>query len=135
MRNAITNTQLAVIDFWGQYGIPVYEQGQANVMVSGRLEPAPFPYITYSFSIGEYGANDISTAQVWTRSTGNAQLFEILEKISEAIPVAQWTRIPVRNGQGMITVRRSAPFIQPYAQEDPMFRVRLVSLEVVSYVM
>lgn len=135
MSNAITNTQLAIIDFWSQFGVPVYEQGQANVIVAGRLEPAPFPYITYSFSTGRYGEGDISTAQVWTRSTGNAQLFGIIEQIAAAIPNEGGINIPVGDGQGVITLWRSNPFIQPYPQEDPMFRVRLVSVQIRNYVL
>lgn len=134
MSNAITNTQLAIIKFWSQFGVPVYEQGQANVSSGSGMIPAPMPYITYSFPITGYGTNDIANAQVWTRQTGNSQLFGIVDKIADRIPSEGGINIPVGNGQGIVVLRRSSPFINPYPQDDPMLRVRVITVHIVNYV-
>lgn len=147
MPNIISNTWLSILKFWSQFGLDVYEQGDANTMDSpNRPAAANMPYITINVPFGDYFQNDLMTAQVWTRSSNNAQLFAALDKIEAAIPPQSGTKLMIydydpntgiKNSNkpiGAYAIYRSTPFINLYPQDDPIIRVRIVTVIVRNYV-
>lgn len=52
-----------------------------------------YPRITYSYAVGDFFVNTLTTMQIWDWGHNSARLFEVCDRIAEAIPVESGTSI------------------------------------------
>lgn len=85
----------AVETAWKQW----FSQFAPHVFTEGELVQDPtntlYPRITFSYSMADFFVNTMTTFQVWTWSHNNAQLWEVCNKITEAVPVESGTGITI----------------------------------------
>lgn len=74
-----------------------FEQFTPYVYTDGQFIDDPtnilFPRITYSYSISDTFQNTLTTFQVWDWSFNDSRIWEICNKIAEAVPVEVGTEI------------------------------------------
>lgn len=74
-----------------------FEKFAPYVFTEGELVEDPsntlYPRITFSYQMGDFAVNTITSFQVWTWSHNNSQLWEVCNKISEYVPVLAGTKI------------------------------------------
>lgn len=80
---------------WKQF----FSQFAPYVFTEGELIQDPnnilYPRITFSYSMGDFFDNTITTFQVWDWSHNNSGLWAVCDKISQAIPVESGTEITI----------------------------------------
>lgn len=100
----------AMCEFWSSFGLPAYEE---NSVPAGDEAPA-FPYLTYTFIVGDNNEQVNINVSLWYRSTSwvraNAKADEIAKGIKErgALPF---------DGGG-IRLWKGTPFQQDMADEE-----------------
>lgn len=83
---------------WKQF----FLQFVPHVFTEGELVEDPdnklYPRITFSYQIGDFLTNTLTTFQVWTWSHNNSDLWAVCDKIAEEVPVECGTDINIAGG-------------------------------------
>lgn len=110
----------ALHSFYSSFGIPAYEEHAVPSGDSG----AGFPYLTYSVTVGEFGASAALYADLWYRDASwvkpNAKARQISDRLGRG-------GILLRCDGGAIWLRRGQPFSLGMGDEadDSIRRVHL----------
>jgi len=78
-------------EFFNQFAPYVYTEGE---LVDDPLNEL-YPRITFSYQMGDYFNQTLTTFQVWTWSHNNSQLWEVCNKISNSIQVESGASITI----------------------------------------
>lgn len=74
-----------------------FEQFAPYVFSDGDLIDDPrnikYPRITYSYTVGDFFVNTLTTFQVWDWSHNNNSVFSVCDKIAAAVPAESGTTI------------------------------------------
>lgn len=117
------NTAAALYGFYSGFGLPAYAVGSVP-------EDAVLPYITYSLVETESFEAGTHYAQVWYRSTSNAEVLAKVDAIKRAI--GQGVRLPCDGGY--VVIRPQTPFAQILTELDrPENRSAYINLQINCY--
>lgn len=117
------NTAAALYTFYSGFGLPAYAVGSVP-------ETAVLPYITYSLVETDAGEAATHYAQVWYRSTSNA---EILQKV-DAIKTAIGQGVRLQCDGGCVVIRPQTPLVQMMTELDrPENRSAYINLQINCY--
>lgn len=95
---------------------------------------ADMPYISYESIDNDIFNTSLQSVIVWVRSEKSlAPLNAICDEIREAIP-HEGAKLFLPDGKGAIVLRRGAPFMQPYAQDEDSVKAAYINVEVKSYI-
>lgn len=75
--------------WFGQFAPYVFTEGELVEDPANTL----YPRITFSYQMGDFAVNTLTTFQVWTWSHNNAELWSVCDKIAAAVPVEAGTAI------------------------------------------
>ena len=113
--------------FWGQFGIPVSEEGAVL-----NAAPPGYPCLVCRYGEGTGGGDAVElTASLWVRSSGWRQARELSERIGEALPVGG-VYLPA-DGGGIWLLRGRPWAVWSGDGEDPSLRRVLFRVTVRHY--
>lgn len=100
----------AIYSFFSGFGLTAYEQ---NTIPTGEDAPA-YPFLTYSFSSGEFGYEVNLTCELWYYGSSWKDADDKVDSMSEAIGRGG---IIIQCDDGAIWLKRGEPFAQ--SMNDP----------------
>lgn len=83
--------EIAWKQFFRQFAPHVFTEGELVQDSTNTL----YPRITFSYQMGEYFTNTLTTFQVWTWGFNNTQLWSVCDKIAEAVPIESGTALTI----------------------------------------
>jgi hypothetical protein len=116
------NTAQALHQFWSGFDLPAYT-------VNTVPDDASLPYITYSLIETEPLQPATHYAQVWYRSTSNAELLNKVDEIKEVIGGC----VLVECDGGYVAIRPANPYVQLMVDEDPENRYAYINMQINCY--
>lgn len=116
------DTAGALYEFWSGFGLPAYT-------VNTVPDDAQLPYITYSLVETESLESATHYAQVWYRSTSNADLLAKVDEIKADIG----TGVKISCNGGYVVIRPSTPFVQLMNDIEPENRYAYFNLQINCY--
>lgn len=116
------NTARALYEFWSGFGLPAFTTG--TVPTDQTL-----PYITYSMVETEPLESGSMYAQVWYRSTSNADLLATVDEIKAAIG----NGVLIDCDGGKVSIRPASPYVQLMTDAVPEQRYAYINLQINCY--
>lgn len=118
----MTNTAQALYEFWSGFGIPAYTTTTVP-------DEAQLPYITYSLVETEPIGASTHYAQVFYRSTSNAELLAKVDEIKNAIGDCAL----IECDGGYVALRPLNPYVQLMEDAVPENRFAYINLQINCY--
>lgn len=119
----MTETARALNEFWSGFGMPAY-------MVGTVPAEQTLPYITYSLVETEPLEPATHYAQIWYRSTRNA---ELLAKVDEVKQIMRDDGVLIACNNGHIALRPLSPFVQIMTDAQPEIRYAYLNMQINCY--
>lgn len=116
------NTAQALYEFWSGFDLPAYT-------VNTIPDDAQMPYITYSLTETEPFESATHYAQIWYRSSSNAQLLAKVDEVKQAIG----NGVKIDCEGGYVSIRPSMPFVQTMVDIEPENRYAYINLQINCY--
>lgn len=116
------NTAAALKTFWSSFGLKAYT-------VNTIPDEQELPYITYSLPETEPLQSATHYAQVWYKSTSNAELLRKVDLIKETIG----TGVRIDCDGGYVALYPLTPFAQLQVGESPEERYAYLNMQINCY--
>lgn len=113
------NKAQAIHSFWSSFGYPAYDSSTVP-------EDAGFPRITYDVVSDSFGETVLLGASIWDRNMSWVRAEEIAEDISELVGMGG---LNVAYDNGMLWLKRGAPFAQRMSDPDDSIRRIVINIE------
>lgn len=120
----MTETAKALYAFYSGFGVPAYTENT----VPDDAEP---PYITYNVPETEWSQSATHYANIWSRSTSNAEVMALADAIKAAITPRAMLQC---DGGGYVALRPGGgPLIQLMTSDEPEIRRAYVNMQINCY--
>ena len=121
------DVQQALNTFWNSFGVIAFQENSVpDQNAFEAMQISPYPRITYSFTLNDFGVPTSLSASVWDRSESWKTASQLNNLIYKTLKDGG---VKVDYDDGQIWIKTGAPFSSEMSDPDDMIKRYVINIE------